>query len=67
MVRFVNGSVRVLVAIDVVARGLDIKSFELVVNFELAWDFEVYVYRIGRIVRVGNSGLAISFCVSEEV
>ncbi len=37
-VRFANGSARVLVATDVAARGLDIKSLELVVNFELAWD-----------------------------
>ena len=51
---------------DVVARGLDIKSLELVVNFELAWDPEVHVHRIGRTARAGNSGLAISFCAPEE-
>ncbi|STB74002.1 ATP-dependent RNA helicase DbpA [Citrobacter freundii] len=48
------------------ARGLDIKSLELVVNFELAWDPEVHVHRIGRTARAGNSGLAISFCAPEE-
>ena len=37
-----------LVATDVAARGLDIKSLELVVNYELAWDPEVHVHRIGR-------------------
>lgn len=57
---------RVLVATDVAARGLDIKSLELVVNFELAWDPEVHVHRIGRTARAGESGLAISFCAPEE-
>lgn len=38
LVRFANGSARILVATDVAARGLDIKSLELVVNYELAWD-----------------------------
>lgn len=66
LVRFANGSARVLVATDVAARGLDIKSLELVVNFELAWDPEVHVHRIGRTARAGQSGLAISFCAPEE-
>ncbi|EPQ0970486.1 ATP-dependent RNA helicase DbpA [Citrobacter farmeri] len=66
LVRFANGSARVLAATDVAARGLDIKSLELVVNFELAWDPEVHVHRIGRTARAGNSGLAISFCAPEE-
>ncbi|WP_427037569.1 ATP-dependent RNA helicase DbpA [Enterobacter hormaechei] len=66
LVRFAYGSARVLVATDVAARGLDIKSLELVVNFELAWDPEVHVHRIGRTARAGNSGLAISFCAPEE-
>ncbi|WP_150317105.1 ATP-dependent RNA helicase DbpA [Enterobacter hormaechei] len=66
LVRFANGSARVLVATDVAARGLDIKSLELVVNFELAWDPEVHIHRIGRTARAGNSGLAISFCAPEE-
>ncbi len=66
LVRFANGSARILVATDVAARGLDIKSLELVVNYELAWDPEVHVHRIGRTARAGNSGLAISFCAPEE-
>ncbi len=66
LIRFANGSARVLVATDVAARGLDIKSLELVVNFELAWDPEVHVHRIGRTARAGNSGLAISLCAPEE-
>ncbi len=51
LVRFANGSARILVATDVAARGLDIKSLELVVNYELAWDPEVHVHRIGRTAR----------------
>lgn len=66
LVRFANGSARVLVATDVAARGLDIKSLEMVVNFELAWDPEVHVHRIGRTARAGNSGLALSLCAPEE-
>lgn len=60
LIRFANGSSRVLVATDVAARGLDIKSLELVINYELAWDPEVHVHRIGRTARAGASGLAIS-------
>ncbi|WP_330982730.1 MULTISPECIES: ATP-dependent RNA helicase DbpA [Enterobacterales] len=66
LVRFANGSSRVLVATDVAARGLDIKALEMVINFELAWDPEVHVHRIGRTARAGESGLAISFCAPEE-
>ncbi len=66
LVRFANGSSRVLVATDVAARGLDIKALEMVINFELAWDPEVHVHRIGRTARAGESGLAISFCSPEE-
>jgi ATP-independent RNA helicase DbpA len=66
LVRFANGSSRVLVATDVAARGLDIKSLEMVINFELSWDPEVHVHRIGRTARAGESGLAISLCAPEE-
>ncbi|MCT4703937.1 ATP-dependent RNA helicase DbpA [Enterobacteriaceae bacterium H20N1] len=66
LVRFSNGSSRVLVATDVAARGLDIKALEMVINYELSWDPEVHVHRIGRTARAGQSGLAISFCAPEE-
>ncbi|WP_455424516.1 ATP-dependent RNA helicase DbpA [Dryocola sp. LX212] len=66
LVRFANGSSRVLVATDVAARGLDIKALEMVINYELSWDPEVHVHRIGRTARAGQSGLAISFCAPEE-
>lgn len=48
LVRFANRSCRVLVATDVAARGLDIKDLELVINFELAFDPEIHIHRIGR-------------------
>ena len=66
LVRFANGSSRVLVATDVAARGLDIKALEMVVNYELSWDPEVHIHRIGRTARAGESGLAISLCAPEE-
>ncbi len=66
LVRFANGSSRVLVATDVAARGLDIKALAMVVNFELAWDPEVHVHRIGRTARAGESGIAVSLCAPEE-
>ncbi|MGB3252836.1 ATP-dependent RNA helicase DbpA [Buttiauxella gaviniae] len=66
LVRFANGSSRVLVATDVAARGLDIKALEMVINYELSWDPEVHVHRIGRTARAGESGLAISLCAPEE-
>ncbi|WP_423765868.1 helicase-related protein, partial [Escherichia coli] len=66
LIRFANGSSRVLVATDVASRGLDIKALELVINYELAWDPEVHVHRIGRTARAGESGLAISLCAPEE-
>ncbi|MGS3543444.1 helicase-related protein [Klebsiella pneumoniae] len=54
LVRFANGSVRVLAWRPTsLPRGVDIKSLALVVNFELAWDPEVHVHRIGRTARAG--------------
>lgn len=67
LVRFTNRSCRVLVATDVAARGLDIKELALVVNYELSFDPEVHVHRIGRTGRAGLSGLAISLCTPQEM
>jgi len=58
--QFVNGEVRVLVATDVAARGLDIDNLPYVVNFHLPFLAEDYVHRIGRTGRAGKSGTAIS-------
>ncbi|WP_353518515.1 DEAD/DEAH box helicase [Thalassotalea sp. SU-HH00458] len=58
--QFIDGSVRVLVATDVAARGLDIADLPYVVNFHLPFLAEDYVHRIGRTGRAGKSGTAIS-------
>src|SRR6478609_7682430 len=60
MARFRNHSIRVLVATDVAARGLDIEGLDLVVNFELPFQPETYVHRIGRTGRAGKAGVAVS-------
>jgi ATP-independent RNA helicase DbpA len=57
---FRNGSYRILVATDVAARGLDIDSLELVINYDLPSPADVYVHRIGRTGRAGKTGTAIS-------
>lgn len=66
LVRFANRSVSLLVATDVAARGLDIKDLDAVINFELPRDPEVYVHRIGRTGRAGESGLALSLVQPSE-
>jgi ATP-dependent RNA helicase DbpA len=60
MAKFRNHSVRVLVATDVAARGLDIDGLDLVVNFELPFQPEIYVHRVGRTGRASRAGLAVS-------
>jgi ATP-independent RNA helicase DbpA len=67
LVRFANGSCRVLVATDVAARGLDIKQLSLVINYELSFDPEVHVHRVGRTGRAGTSGLAVSLVTPQEM
>jgi ATP-dependent RNA helicase RhlE len=63
---FKSGEVRVLVATDVAARGLDIESLPVVVNFEIPYDPEDYVHRIGRTGRAGKEGIAISLVSFDE-
>ena len=67
LVRFANKSITVLVATDVAARGLDIKSLGMVVNYELPHDPEIYVHRIGRTGRAGETGLALSLYTDAEI
>jgi ATP-dependent RNA helicase RhlE len=64
---FRNGTVRVLVATDVAARGLDIEDLPHVVNFELPWQAQDYIHRIGRTGRAGQAGDAISLVSIDEV
>jgi ATP-dependent RNA helicase RhlE len=63
---FKSGNIRVLVATDIAARGIDIDELSHVFNFELPNIPETYVHRIGRTGRAGNTGIAISFCEAEE-
>jgi ATP-dependent RNA helicase RhlE len=63
---FKNGAIRVLVATDVAARGLDISDLPYVVNYDMPASPEDYVHRIGRTGRAGESGIAVSLVSSEE-
>src|SRR5690606_11714149 len=63
---FKSGKVRILVATDVAARGLDIKGLNVAINFDLPGQPELYVHRIGRTGRAGKSGLSVAFCSPEE-
>jgi ATP-independent RNA helicase DbpA len=66
LVRFANGSATILIATDVAARGLDIKELGAVINYELTYDPEVHVHRIGRTGRAGQQGLALSLYQPNE-
>ncbi|MBI5372537.1 MAG: DEAD/DEAH box helicase [Sphingobacteriales bacterium] len=63
---FKNGTLRVLVATDIAARGIDIDELSHVINFDLPDVPETYVHRIGRTGRAGNAGIAISFASADE-
>ncbi len=63
---FKNGNLRVLVATDIAARGIDIDDLTHVFNFDLPDVPETYVHRIGRTGRAGNAGVAIAFCDHDE-
>jgi len=64
---FDRGRIEVLVATDIVARGIDVEGISHVVNFDLPNDPESYVHRIGRTARAGAGGVALSFCDFQEV
>jgi len=63
---FRSGSVPILVASDIAARGLDIDEIRLVVNYDVPADPDTYVHRIGRTGRAGASGKAVTFITSED-
>lgn len=63
---FREGKIKVLIATDISARGLDVKGVEYVINYDLPDVAENYVHRIGRTGRGNNRGTAISFCSDEE-
>jgi ATP-dependent RNA helicase RhlE len=64
--QFRAGRVRVLVATDVAARGIDVQGISHVINFDIPHEPESYVHRIGRTARAGASGVALSFCDPAE-
>jgi ATP-dependent RNA helicase RhlE len=66
LAEFRSGKLRVVVATDIAARGLDIKELDTVVNFDMPQEPETYVHRIGRTGRAGASGSAVSLCAPEE-
>ena len=63
---FKAGHINILVATDIVARGIDIDDIRLVINFDVPHDCEDYVHRIGRTARANNDGVAITFVSEKE-
>ena len=63
---FKSGKVKVMVATDIAARGIDIDRLEMVINYDLPDTAETYVHRIGRTGRAGNTGTALTFCSPDE-
>lgn len=66
VLRFANQSCSILVATDVAARGLDIKELPCVINYDLAFEPDVHIHRIGRTGRAGNKGLALSITTAAD-
>jgi ATP-dependent RNA helicase RhlB len=64
---FKSGSLKMLVATDVAARGIDVDSLAMVINYDLPNEAENYVHRIGRTARAGKTGKAYSFCSEQDV
>lgn len=67
MKKFRNGTLEILVATDVAARGIDVDDIDIVFNFDFPQDEEYYVHRIGRTGRAGKSGKAYTFVVGKEI
>lgn len=66
MYDFKNGKVNILVATDIVSRGIDIEDISVVINYDVPHDAEDYVHRIGRTARASAEGLAITFVSEDE-
>jgi len=67
MREFRSGSSRILVATDLLARGIDVQQVSLVINYDLPPNRENYIHRIGRSGRYGRKGIAVSFCTDRDV
>ena len=63
---FKDRTIRVLVATDIASRGIDVDKLSHVINYEIPEQAEAYVHRIGRTGRAGTSGIALSFCTTDE-
>ena len=66
MIRFANHSCSILVATDVAARGLDIKELPAVINYDIAFEQDVHLHRVGRTGRAGSKGLALSITLPAD-
>jgi translation initiation factor 4A len=66
MKEFRSGSTRILIATDLLARGIDVQQVSLVINFDLPISKENYIHRIGRGGRFGRKGVAINFITKED-
>lgn len=67
MNRFKNGSLEILIATDVAARGIDVDDLEAVFNYDIPQDIEYYVHRIGRTGRAGKEGMAFTFAYGRDL
>ena len=66
LLKFANGSTRVLVATDVASRGLDVKDISLVINYDVPHKPDIYTHRIGRTARAGSDGIAITLLTHRD-
>lgn len=66
MLKFKNGHINILVATDIVSRGIDVEDIRIVINYDVPKDSEDYVHRVGRTARANSDGLAITFVSENE-
>lgn len=66
MAKFRGGTIDILVATDVAARGIDVEDVDLVINYDVPQDIEYYIHRIGRTARAGRAGRAVTFVGPKE-
>ena len=64
---FRNGELRVIVATDIISRGIDVQAVSIVINYDIPKYKDVYVHRIGRSGRFGRKGVAINFVTQDDI
>ena len=67
MKEFRDGELRVIIATDIISRGIDVQQVSLVINYDLPSNRENYIHRIGRSGRFGRKGVAINFVTTDDV